>query len=122
MDDLERLLEGCRSRVGGRAAALVGRDGLLIETAGASDDAALDLALAAAEATDLLAVADRLLEGALDQGPATETWCRAPGAALALRRLGEDVFVLLVLPPDGDPVTVRAALDDVQDDVEAALA
>lgn len=122
MDDLERLLERCRADAVGRAAALIGRDGLVIETAGAVDDASLDLALAAAEATDLLAVADRLFADGLDERPAREVWIRADASALMMRRIGDDAFALLVLAADADPGAARGALDATESDLAAVLA
>lgn len=122
MDDLERLLERCREDADGRAAALIGRDGLVIETAGTVDDERLDLALAAAEATDLLAVADRLFADALDERPAYEAWVRSGASALLMRRVGDDAFALLVLAADADPATARGALDAAETDLAAVLA
>lgn len=123
MDDLAALLETCRLHTGATAAALVGRDGLVIERAGAGDTVGgADLALGAAEATDLFGVADRLLMDAFAAGEALECRLSSRDTALHLARLREGAFVLLVLPAGSDPTEARAALDAARIGLEAGLA
>lgn len=122
MDDLQRSLDRCRSEAGARAAALVGRDGLLIETAAGDAAHGADLALAAAEATDLLVVADRLFADALDEGPTDDAWVGTGASSLLVRRLASGTFVLLVMDAGTDPTAARAAIAAVAESIDGALA
>lgn len=136
MDDLAALLERCRRDAGATLAALVGRDGLLIERAGhtgsegadgRTDSAPAappnepDLPLAGAEATDLFTVADRLLMDALAAGGAREAWLVGDDWAVHLSRLSEGAFMLLVVPADAEPLQARSAIDAVRGELEAGL-
>lgn len=128
MDELERLLHDCLARADGRVAAVVGRDGLLIESVvAASDvatasDAVADLPLVGAEAADLLAAADRLSSEALAATAVEETWLRSADVAVLIRRLRDRSFVVLVVAGDSEPATAREAVHAVVPGVEAALA
>ncbi len=128
MDELERLLHDCLTRAGGRVAAVVGRDGLLIESVVAASDVATasdavdDLPLVGAEAADLLAAADRLSTEALAAAAVEETWLRSADVAVLIRRLQDRSFVVLVVAGDSEPATVREAVHAVVPGIEAALA
>ena len=127
MDDLAALLDRCRHDAGATVAALVGRDGLLIERAEDAPFAAAggdgnDLPLAAAEATDLFSVADRLLMDAFAAGDTREAWLAARGATLHLSRLEGGAFTVMLLPPGAEPAAARAALSAARDGLEAGLA
>jgi len=128
MDELERLLNDCLARAGGRVAAVVGRDGLLIESGVAGSDVATasdaveDLPLVGAEAADLLTAADRLTTEALGAAGIEETWLRSADAAVLIRRLQDRSFMVLVVAGDTDPAVARDAVHAVTPDVEAALA
>jgi predicted regulator of Ras-like GTPase activity (Roadblock/LC7/MglB family) len=127
MDDLERVLDACRQEAGGRAAAVVGRDGLVIAASlAASDvadaDEAADLPLAGAETTDLFGVADRLLSEAVGSAGAEEVWARSADAAVLARRLQDRSVLMLVLPADADAAVASTALGGRLPELEAALA
>ncbi len=128
MDELERHLHDCLARADGRVAAVVGRDGLLIESVVAGSDVATasdavrDLPLVGAEAAELLTAADRLSTEALGAAGVEETWLRSADAAVLIRRLQDRSFVLLVVAGDSDPAVARDAVHAVVPGVEAALA
>lgn len=128
MDELEQHLHDCLARADGRVAAVVGRDGLLIESVVAgsdvatASDAARDLPLVGAEAADLLTAADRLATDALGAAGVEEAWLRSADAAVLIRRLQDRSFVVLVVAGDADPAVARDAVHAVAADVEAALA
>lgn len=137
MDDLATLLERCRHDAGATLAVLVGRDGLLIErvgrtgsegSAGRTDTSPAappnepDLPLAGAEATDLFAVADRLLMDALAAGSAREAWLAGEDWAVHAARLADGAFTLLVVPLESEPSQARRAVETVRDELEAGLA
>ncbi len=128
MDELERLLHDCLTRADGRVAAVVGRDGLLIESVLAAPDVATasdavhDLPLVGAEAADLLAAADRLSTEALAATAVEETWLRSADVAVLIRRLQDRSFVVLVVAGGSEPVIAREAMHAVVPGIEAALA
>lgn len=128
MDELERHLHDCLARADGRVAAVVGRDGLLIESVVAASsvattsDAARDLPLMGAEAADLLTAADRLAVEALGAAAVEETWLRSADAAVLIRRLQDRSFLVLVVAGDSEPATAREAVHAVVPEIEAALA
>jgi len=128
MDELERHLHDCLARSEGRVAAVVGRDGLLIESVVATadvataSDAVSDLPLLGAEAAGLLTAADRLSTEALGAAGVEETWIRSADAAVLIRRLQDRSFVVLVVAGDTDPAVARDAVHVVAPGVEAALA
>lgn len=137
MEDLAALLDRCRRDAGATLAALVGRDGLLIERTGrtgsegsagrtgsapAAPPGDPDLPLAAAEATDLFTVADRLLMDALAAGSAREAWLVGDAWAAYASRLNDGAFALLVLRVDADPSVARSAIDAAREGLEAGLA
>lgn len=109
-------------------AAVVGRDGLLIESVVATadvataSDAVSDLPLLGAEAAGLLTAADRLSTEALGAAGVEETWIRSADAAVLIRRLQDRSFVVLVVAGDTDPAVARDAVHVVAPGVEAALA
>jgi predicted regulator of Ras-like GTPase activity (Roadblock/LC7/MglB family) len=127
MDDLERVLDACRQDAGGRAAAVVGRDGLVIAASLAASDVAdpddaADLPLAGAETTDLFGVADRLLSEAVGSAGAEEVWARSADAAVLARRLQDRSALMLVLPADADAAVASTAVAGRLPELEAALA
>lgn len=127
MDTLHELLDSCRREARAEVALLVGADGLVIEQAGPGGDgarhaSALDGSLAAAEATDLLRVADRILRDALALEATHEAWCANDESAVHLARLGEGIFVLSLLAGDADPVRARGAVAQVAGRLRAVLA
>ena len=127
MDELERVLDLCRQEAGGRVAAVVGRDGLIIASSVAASDVAepdkaADLPLAGAETTDLLRVADRLLSEAVASAGAEEVWARSADAAVLARRLQDRSVLMAVLPADADAAVVSTALGGRAPEIDAALA
>jgi len=124
MDELQRLLASCAERADAGRAALVGRDGLVVESMSVTESATaiFDLPLLAAEATDLLAVADRVTGAALDAGTCDEVACRSANAAVVLRRLADGSFVLLLMPADGDAENGRTVLAELAPEFETVLA
>jgi len=127
MDELERVLDLCRQEAGGRAAAVVGRDGLIIASSvAASDvaepDAAADLPLAGAETTDLLRIADRLLSEAVASAGTEEVWARSADAGVLARRLQDRSVLMVVLPADADAAVASTALGGRLPEIDAALA
>lgn len=127
VDELRAILDACRNDASARVVALVGRDGLVIdEVAGAADAAEaapdVDLALAAAEATDLWTVASRLHVDALAAVAPGELASHAGDADVRMRRLASGAFILLVLPAASDAAAARAALDAAAPRLEEALA
>lgn len=136
MEDLAALLDRCRRDAGATLAVLVDGDGLLIERAGrtgsegsagrtgsapAAPPNEPDLPLAGAEATDLFAVADRLLMDALSAGSARECWLVGETWGVHAARLTDGAFTLLVLPADAVPSQARSAIDAVRGELEAGL-
>ncbi|MDZ7801366.1 MAG: hypothetical protein U5K81_11315 [Trueperaceae bacterium] len=123
MDTVRDLLETCRRDADADVALLVGADGLVIEQAGPERGGAdTDLPLAAAEATDLLRVADRILRDAVAAGTAHEAWCAAGATSVHLARLDEGAFVLSVSGGPADPARARGAVAQVADRLRAVLA
>ena len=126
MDDVRTTLEACRRDAGARLAALVGIDGLVIDdardpTADAATGGPIDLALAAAEATDLWTVADRLHRTGVGAPPVRDVRTSGDDATVLLRRLRGDAFVMLVAP-GADSDAAREALDRASPRLEEALA
>lgn len=103
MDDLDERLAQARSTVeGARALALVGRDGLVVVQALAGDDAQADLPRLAAEATDLLTVAERTLDEPRRGGWGRSVRACGAGGTVVAHPLDDELFSLWWLTPDAD--------------------
>lgn len=127
VDDVRTTLETCLRDAGARLAALVESDGLVIDDAhdpeaAPSDAPSLDLALAAAEATDLWNVADRLYRSGVGATEVRDLRTGSADATVLLRRLDGGAFVMLVVPGSDDPDAARDALERASLRIEEALA
>jgi predicted regulator of Ras-like GTPase activity (Roadblock/LC7/MglB family) len=127
VDEIRATLEACRGQARARIVVLVGRDGLIIDQATGPAPVeevapAVDDELAAAEATELLTVADRLFTDALATAAPEEIAAFAGDAVVRLRRLAAGDAVMLVLPAGADPGEARAALDAAAPRLDEALA
>jgi predicted regulator of Ras-like GTPase activity (Roadblock/LC7/MglB family) len=127
VDEIRATLEACRGQARARIVVLVGRDGLIIDQATGPAPVeevapAVDDELAAAEATELLTVADRLFAEALGTIAPHEVAAFAGDASVRLRRLAGGDALMLVLPAGADPGEARAALDAAVPRLDEALA
>lgn len=103
MDSLEERLEAAATRVRGtRGVALVGRDGLLV-AAGGPEAGSAALPRVAAEATDLLAAAERTLEAPSVAATGRAVSVHDAVGSLHLYAIDAELFLLWWLAEGADP-------------------
>ncbi len=130
MTDLEDILAQLWSRVDGcRVAAIAGMDGLLIERhprqnnepAGFAGPSAAELDVIVADVTSLISIT----AGALSRqvgGRVDEVVAIGPTGGYLARRIGSDLFCLLIVGPGTDLANLRRQAETVSAGLQVELA